>query len=1123
MAITKIHAIKSTLGKALAYIENPDKTDGQMLVSGYNCEPQTASIDFEMTAVLAHKARNLKRKRSTNLAYHLIQSFSPEDAVTPEQAHELGKKLAFEYTGGKYEYVVATHIDKGHIHNHIMLNAVSFYDYKTLRTVPYRTARQIRDISDRLCMEAHLSVIDDPQKIGQLYPENAGKKKSASNRTEIRKRLDFCLERATDYSQFLSMAEGLEITPTIRGKHMSYLLEGAGRAVRDNSLSDTDTFTYAGICARLSDNAQEQKYLRKTITGILRSATGMADFADKLKTAGIETKVKKSTGQVLYRAAVLDGAWVPEDALGSEFTSEGIEYALKNGEVQIAEDAEITLIDRYQELTIQYPEVCTAAVKLSSRQILSAGKNGLVLQVHDDNGNPAKLMVNKSEVTTSPDGEIIFNVGNDFSYDLVYEDGTHGTIRGAKLIQQIDEENNVLPLAVVLTEGQIKTMSLRGVTIALPSKGIERLFIPEKYVVCNAANGQCAVSLYPNHQYSYIPTSGENKRNSIQGDQLAAILGVAINPSTENTTLSRRIAAVERRMGIENAKNLGKVLLGMTSENMYTAADYDKAILSLGKKQIDLTNKISAIWTMDGDGEVRLTIMASIAQDESRKTSERVKAGQKMSREKGVLYGSGNIIGYDRVDGTYVINEEQAATVRRIFNLYAEGHGETTVAKMLIEENRKDGGGGLSWTASKVSRVLRKPTYKGYMTYNKSHIDDFLSHNRINHSEEDFVLVKGNFEPIVSEELWETCNQIRSKRAAFVKGKDGRAHKFGVSFPQNKWTKILFCDCGMRFQIEGYDKTANGGKNMRLICARSKMFKKKDAARALNGIPCPAPYASEWKLELMAREVFRTVWKENAEDILGLLRMLDANLNTTGTPNDGNQLENKLSALNKELDDLVSQRASRSITMDDFLSKSTEINNEIINVEGLLQSSIQEQRPKARLDMHSIEAALSDDASFPDGKIEPGFLDRYANRIVKSNNRYIWMLQLMNVQQIMPIQSERQPIAMVTYKSGVPYDIEQEQIGKQDKESAGLDCATICRPQDFFLNMGRTTRKRKLVEWLESCQENQVSVLDEKIPLLSFAVDFVTAYEYQKARGIKIHPGLWKDMRVDIFLVKKEN
>ena len=595
MAITKIHAIKSTLGKALAYIENPDKTDGQMLVSGYNCEPQTASIDFEVTAVLSHKARNLKRKRSTNLAYHLIQSSSPEDAVTPEQAHELGKKLAFEYTGGKYEYVVATHIDKGHIHNHIMINAVSFYDYKKLRTVPYRTARQIRDISDRLCMEAHLSVIDDPQKIGQLYPENAGKKKSVSNRTEIRKRLNFCLERATDYSQFLSMAKELEITPTIRGKHMSYLLEGAGRAVRDNSLSDTDTFTYAGICARLSDNAQEQKYLRKTITGILRSATGMADFADKLKTAGIETKVKKSTEQVLYRSTALDGAWVPEDALGSEFTSEGIEYALKNGKMQLSDGEENSLLDRYQKLTIQYPEVCTAAVKLSSRQILSAGKNGLVLQVHDDNGNPAKLMVNKSEVTTSPDGEIAFNVGNDFSYDLVYEDETHGTIRGAKLIQQIDEENHVEPVQVILSENQIKAMSIRGVTLHLPQNGIERLFIPEKYVLRDLDAGQCTVLLYPNLQYSYVPIGDSKKRLNIQGDRLSEFLGSSINPITESTGLKRKIAAVERRAGIENAKFLGKMLQGMTDSRIHTTGDYDKVIHNLGKTQIGLTNELAEV------------------------------------------------------------------------------------------------------------------------------------------------------------------------------------------------------------------------------------------------------------------------------------------------------------------------------------------------------------------------------------------------------------------------------------------------------------------------------------------------------------------------------------------------
>lgn len=122
---------------------------------------------------------------------------------------------------------------------------------------------------------------------------------------------------------------------------------------------------------------------------------------------------------------------------------------------------------------------------------------------------------------------------------------------------------------------------------------------------------------------------------------------------------------------------------------------------------------------MDGDGEVRLTIMASIAQDESRKTSERVKAGQKISRENGVLYGTGNVLGYDldKVNKTYTINEEQADTVRRVYELYANGYGETAVANMLMAEGRKDGGGGCTWTASKVSRVLRKPVYKGYKGY----------------------------------------------------------------------------------------------------------------------------------------------------------------------------------------------------------------------------------------------------------------------------------------------------------------------------------------------------------------------------------------------------------------------
>ena len=118
---------------------------------------------------------------------------------------------------------------------------------------------------------------------------------------------------------------------------------------------------------------------------------------------------------------------------------------------------------------------------------------------------------------------------------MVYEDETHGTIRGAKLIQQIDEENHVEPMQVVLSENQIKAMSIRGVTLHLPQNDIDRLFIPEKYVLRDLDAGQCTVLLYPKHQYSYVPIGDSKKRLNIQGDRLSEFLGSSINPMHNHT------------------------------------------------------------------------------------------------------------------------------------------------------------------------------------------------------------------------------------------------------------------------------------------------------------------------------------------------------------------------------------------------------------------------------------------------------------------------------------------------------------------------------------------------------------------------------------------------------------
>lgn len=595
MAITKIHAVKVRLGDAINYIENPDKTDGQGLISGYNTAPQTAVLDFSITAAMAHKARNTSAKKQGNLAYHLIQSFSPDDAVTPELAHKLGRKLAMEFTDGKFEFVVATHINNDSIHNHIIINAVSFYDYKKLRTVPYRTAQQIRSISDRLCMESQLSVIKDPQQLGQLYPTYIQKKRTTSNRTEVRKRLNFCLERATNYAQFLQMTQELGISVCQRGKHMTYLLEGAGRAIRDTSLADTDKFTYTGLVERLEDNAAEQLFIRERITKILPHVSTFADFAKLLQSEGVKIRVKKLTGQLLYKAADLDGTWIPADALGDGFTLGGLETSMKSGFEGLDECHGTPIADLYRELTTEYPQSCDTSIRLTARQICSAGKRGVLLQIQDANGNPAKLMMDSRHIHTSSDGAVTADIGAAFSYDILYDDGTHGTIRGIDLIRQIDEENLTQPVTVSLTADQTMAISLRGVTVHLPQYGIERLFIPEHYVQRNIEQGSCSISLYPGWQYSYVPIGSEKTRKSISGADLAQSLGGVVQVDSSSDSLARRVANVERRAGIANAKELGKILSGMADNGLHSAADFDKQISAYRREETKLRNEIAEL------------------------------------------------------------------------------------------------------------------------------------------------------------------------------------------------------------------------------------------------------------------------------------------------------------------------------------------------------------------------------------------------------------------------------------------------------------------------------------------------------------------------------------------------
>ena len=150
MAVTKTHPIKSTLKAAIDYICNPEKTDGKLLVSSYGCTAETADIEFAWT-------RRHAIDKGTHLGRHLIQAFEPGE-VSPEEAHEIGMQLAKEILGDKYEFVLTTHIDKGHIHNHIIFCAANFVDYRKYNSNK-RSYYGIRNLSDRLCRENGLSVL----------------------------------------------------------------------------------------------------------------------------------------------------------------------------------------------------------------------------------------------------------------------------------------------------------------------------------------------------------------------------------------------------------------------------------------------------------------------------------------------------------------------------------------------------------------------------------------------------------------------------------------------------------------------------------------------------------------------------------------------------------------------------------------------------------------------------------------------------------------------------------------------------------------------------------------------------------------------------------------------------
>lgn len=414
------------------------------------------------------------------------------------------------------------------------------------------------------------------------------------------------------------------------------------------------------------------------------------------------------------------------------------------------------------------------------------------------------------------------------------------------------------------------------------------------------------------------------------------------------------------------------------------------------------------IWTMDGDGELRLTIMATLAQEESRKTSERVKAGQHISRQQGMVYGRGNILGYNRkAKSTYTINPEQAETVRMIFDMYLQGEmGASKIANELTRLGRKNASGLVKWSPCVITRIVNNPTYMGYQAYGKSYSNNYLEQKRIlNNDFSTYMLVKSNYEPIITEEEWYRCQEIKQRRVTKTIGvsTDGKKKQpnHGKNETKDLWATKLKCRCGASFRRNRWHKNNNAPWSYGYLCYNrlnnGSAQKRRDAGLDDTGY-CNQTEIPDWKLEMMGKMIMEQVWRTRAEDI----KLACEILQECYKPNSKSPRQNKsvmlanIEKLKSKKDILLDMRSDGEITKEEFLKKKEDIDKKISQLTAEYEKDdCPTESYEAGLELGKIESALNELIDFSKPVLPREIYQKFVSKVTPySKTHYRWYLNL---------------------------------------------------------------------------------------------------------------------------------
>lgn len=409
------------------------------------------------------------------------------------------------------------------------------------------------------------------------------------------------------------------------------------------------------------------------------------------------------------------------------------------------------------------------------------------------------------------------------------------------------------------------------------------------------------------------------------------------------------------------------------------------------------------IKTFDGDGELRLTIMATLAQDESRKTSIRVKAGQQTSMQNGVLYGNGNILGYDRVGKELVINPEQAKTVRMIFDMYLSGMGVTKIQYELEKAGRLTSTGKTKWFASYISHMLKNSFYCGIITYHKEYTPDYLKQKKMkNYGALDYLQVTGTHTPIITVEEFEKVQAIMKSRTRKNPNQKGNG-RTGAKPHTTVWGRLLICQCGKKFNQHFHNRAdRERGVDYQCYTAVNRGSQTERAKRGLSTTDvCDSPFISGWKLEMMAKFIFDK-YIENATQTMELAyTMLEEHIaDQEEIPDNSDVIKRKQAELEKlyrKKNNLFEMREDGDIDREYFRERKEELDSKInkllAEIESLSPKAPKQSSEDFGVTLKRLRKKLEGYVRCEEPKIPEGVVEAFIEKIWVSKDEFRWYLR----------------------------------------------------------------------------------------------------------------------------------